>query len=181
MFLLNLKISSTGTWKLYFLLMMTHSDLWNIDFSNLLLLHLVWSVRSNIKPASTTQNIRCPSIMTPSKMGKTKKSHLLFSNETLAALPTVADRIQLTSVQLWSDAPLQWAIAATPLSVNYETARSVRRAKRQCGKWQASMKAALGHWCRPTRVNMIDAHSQTLKGCGMNTLLRLFSLVLGKM
>ena len=31
-------------------------------------------------PASTTQNIGCPSIMTPSKIGKTKKSHLLFSN-----------------------------------------------------------------------------------------------------
>ena len=28
----------------------------------------------------TCQNIGCLSIMTPSKMGKTKKSHLLFSN-----------------------------------------------------------------------------------------------------
>ena len=32
-------------------------------------------------PASTTHNIRCPSIMTPSKMGKTKKDHFLFSNQ----------------------------------------------------------------------------------------------------
>ena len=30
--------------------------------------------------ASTTQNVGCPYIMTPSKVGKTKKCHPLFSN-----------------------------------------------------------------------------------------------------
>ena len=55
-----------------------------------------------------------------------------------------ADRIQLTSIQLGSDATLQWDIVATPLCVNYETAIGVRRTKRQSGKQQASMKAAFG-------------------------------------
>ena len=72
----KLKETDTQSIKLCFVYQFNFFNIFQLIFNQILQNKHVFTVLAlvfvNTTPASTTQNIECPFIMTPSKMGKTK-------------------------------------------------------------------------------------------------------------